>query len=101
MVPLELFSDTLRTVSKLTPHAWAYEAFAEIQRHDGTLVDILPQLAALTTMAVVALVVGHGCCTAALPAPCDGALGHVASSAACGIRMPLSRLPCGSRLNAV
>lgn len=58
MVPLELFSDTLRTVSKLTPHAWAYEAFAEIQRHDGTLVDILPQLAALTTMAVVALVVG-------------------------------------------
>lgn len=58
MVPLELFSDTLRTVSKLTPHAWAYEAFAEIQRHDGTLVDILPQLAALTTMAVVALVLG-------------------------------------------
>jgi ABC-2 type transport system permease protein len=58
MVPLELFSDTLRTVSKLTPHAWAYEAFAEIQRHDGTLVDILPQLAALATMAVVALVVG-------------------------------------------
>ena len=58
MVPLELFSDTLRTVSKLTPHAWAYEAFAEIQRHDGSLVDILPQLAALTVMAVVALVVG-------------------------------------------
>ena len=58
MVPLELFSDTLRTVSKLTPHAWAYEAFAEIQRHDGTLVDILPQLTALTVMAVVALVVG-------------------------------------------
>ncbi len=58
MVPLELFSDTLRTVSKVTPHAWAYEAFAEIQRHNGTLVDILPQLAALTAMAVVALVVG-------------------------------------------
>ncbi len=58
MVPLELFSDTMRTVSKLTPHAWAYEAFAEIQRHDGTLVDILPQLAVLTAMAAVALVVG-------------------------------------------
>jgi ABC-2 type transport system permease protein len=42
----------------VTPHAWAYEAFAEIQRHNGTLVDILPQLAALTAMAVVALVVG-------------------------------------------
>ena len=50
MVPLELFSDTLRTVSKLTPHSWAYEAFAEIQRHNGTLVDILPQLAALTAL---------------------------------------------------
>lgn len=58
MVPLELFSDTMRTVSKLTPHAWAYEAFAEIQRHDGTLVDILPQLGVLTAMAAVALAVG-------------------------------------------
>lgn len=58
MVPLELFSDTLRTVSKVTPHAWAYEAFAEIQRHDASFVDILPQLGALAAMAVLALGVG-------------------------------------------
>jgi ABC-2 type transport system permease protein len=58
MVPLELFSDTLRTVSKVTPHSWAYEAFAKIQRHDGSLGDILPQLGALTAMAIVALGVG-------------------------------------------
>jgi len=58
MVPLELFSDTLRTVSKVTPHAWAYEAFAEIQRHQASFVDILPKLGALTAMAIGALLLG-------------------------------------------
>ena len=58
MVPLEVFSDTLRQVAHVTPHAWAYEAFAEIQRHDATLVDILPQLAVLAAMAVAALALG-------------------------------------------
>jgi len=58
MVPLELFSDTLRTVSKVTPHSWAYEAFAQIQRHDAAFVDILPQLGALAAMALVALGAG-------------------------------------------
>lgn len=58
MLPLELFSDTLRTVSHLTPHAWAYEAFAELQRHDGGLVDILPQLGVLAAMAAVTLALG-------------------------------------------
>ncbi len=58
MMPLELFPDALRTVSLVTPHAWAYEAFAEIQRHDGTLVDVLPQLAVLTAMAVLLLALG-------------------------------------------
>jgi ABC-2 type transport system permease protein len=58
MVPLELFTDTLRTVAHATPHAWAYEAFAEIQRHDASIVEILPQLGALTAMALVLLGVG-------------------------------------------
>lgn len=58
MLPLELFPDTLRTVSLATPHAWAYEAFAEIQRHDGTLVDVLPQLGVLAGMAAVLLALG-------------------------------------------
>lgn len=55
MTPLELFPDTLRTIAHVTPHAWAYEAFAEVQRHDGTLVEILPQLGVLIGMALVLL----------------------------------------------
>src|SRR5690606_25383526 len=58
MLPLELFPDTLRTVSLATPHAWAYEAFAEVQRHDGTLVAVLPQLAVGAGMAAVLLALG-------------------------------------------
>src|SRR5665647_3054688 len=58
MYPLEFFPDTLRTVAHVTPHAWASEALAEIQRHNGTLVDILPQLGVLLAFAVVLLLVG-------------------------------------------
>ncbi|PFG41181.1 ABC-2 type transport system permease protein [Georgenia soli] len=58
MLPLELFPDSLRGVSLATPHAWAYEAFAEIQRHDGTLADVAPQLAVLLAMAVALLGIG-------------------------------------------
>lgn len=52
MLPLELFPDAIRRVADLTPHAWAYTAFAEVQRRGGTLVDILPNLAVLAAMAV-------------------------------------------------
>lgn len=58
MVPPEFFSDALQTVSRLTPHRWAYDAFAEIQRHEGTLTDILPQLAVLAGMAAALLALG-------------------------------------------
>lgn len=58
MMPLELFPATLRTIAHLTPHAWAYDAFAKIQRHDATLVDILPQLGVLAAMAAALLVLG-------------------------------------------
>jgi ABC-2 type transport system permease protein len=58
MVPPEFFSGTLQTVSRLTPHRWAYDAFADIQRHDGTLVDILPQLGVLAAMALALLALG-------------------------------------------
>ncbi len=55
MVPIELFSDTMSTVARFTPHAWALDAFAELIRRDGTVVDILPQLGVLTAYAVVLL----------------------------------------------
>lgn len=58
MLPLELFPDTLRTVAHLTPHAWAYDAFAKIQRHGAGLADILPQLGVLAAMATGLLVLG-------------------------------------------
>lgn len=58
MLPLELFPDGLRVVSRFTPHAWGYEAFAQIQRHAGTLVDILPSLGVLAGMAIALFVLG-------------------------------------------
>jgi ABC-2 type transport system permease protein len=55
MVPIEIFPETIQTVAKFTPHAWAIDAFAELVRRDGSLVDILPQLAVLAAFAAVFL----------------------------------------------
>jgi len=51
MMPLEFYSDTMRMVAHLTPHAWAVDAFAVLVRHDGNLISILPQLAVLLGVA--------------------------------------------------
>lgn len=58
MLPLDFFPETLRTVAHITPHAWAYDAFALIQRHDASLADIAPPLAVLAAMAVATLTLG-------------------------------------------
>lgn len=58
MLPLELFPTTIRHLANLTPHAWAYTAFAEVQRRGGTLTDVLPQLGVLTGIAVLVASVG-------------------------------------------
>ncbi|WP_127573813.1 ABC transporter permease [Georgenia faecalis] len=58
MVPLEIFPDTLQTIAHVTPHAWAYDAFALIQRHDATLAEIAPQLGVLAAMALGLLALG-------------------------------------------
>lgn len=55
MMPLEFYSDTMRTIAHLTPHAWAVDGFAELVRHDGTMASILPQLAVLFGVAAVLL----------------------------------------------
>ena len=57
MVPLEFFSDTMQTVAHITPHAWALDAFAILVREDGTVVDILSQLAVLVGFAVVMITI--------------------------------------------
>ncbi|MFE1101008.1 ABC transporter permease [Nocardiopsis alba] len=53
MVPLEALSGPSRTAAYATPHAWGYEAFSELIRHGGGILDILPQLGALCGFAVV------------------------------------------------
>mgnify|MGYP003116395912 FL=1 len=58
MVPPEFFPETLAAVSFATPHRWAYEALAAIQRHEGTLADVLPELGVLAGMAAMLLVLG-------------------------------------------
>ncbi|GEN79528.1 ABC transporter permease [Actinotalea fermentans] len=58
MYPIELFPDSLRTVAHLTPHAWAGQALAEVQRHGAGLVEILPELGVLLGYAAVLLLVG-------------------------------------------
>ncbi len=55
MLPLELFSDSMQTVARFTPHAWANEAFAELVRRDGNVVDILPELGVLLAFGAVFL----------------------------------------------
>lgn len=55
MMPLDYFTGTMRTVAHITPHAWGLDAFAELVRHNGTIVDILPELGVLAAFAVVLL----------------------------------------------
>ena len=55
MVPLEIFPEGMRRIAHATPHAWALDAFAELVRRDGTLVDILPELGVVVAFAVVIL----------------------------------------------
>ena len=53
MVPLEIFPDTMRTIAHFTPHAWGNDAFAELVRRKGSVVDILPDLGILAAFAAV------------------------------------------------
>jgi ABC-2 type transport system permease protein len=69
MLPIELFSDTLRTVAHFTPHAWALDGFAELVRRDGGVVDILPELGVLTAYAVVLLILASWRLRVALTRP--------------------------------
>lgn len=55
MMPLELFSPTMRQVAHVTPHAWALDAFAELVRRGGNTLDILPELGVLAAYAAVLL----------------------------------------------
>lgn len=53
MAPLDIFNDTLRTIAHVTPHAWANDAFADLTRRDGGLVDVLPEVGVILLFAAV------------------------------------------------
>ena len=57
MVPLEIFSPTMRTISKITPHAWANDAFNELLNHAASFGDVLPQVTVLLVYGLVLLAV--------------------------------------------
>ena len=53
--PIEVFSETMRTVAHLTPHAWGNDAFAELVRRGGGVADVLTELGVLAAFAIVLL----------------------------------------------
>jgi ABC-2 type transport system permease protein len=55
MVPLEVFSPTMKTIAHITPHAWANDAFAKLIGDGDTIGAILPQLGVLAIYAVALL----------------------------------------------
>ena len=55
MVPLEVFSSTMRKVAHLTPHAWGNDALARLVGHGEGIAGILPQLGVLAGFAAVLL----------------------------------------------
>jgi ABC-2 type transport system permease protein len=55
MVPLEVFSPTMRRVAHITPQAWGNDAFARLVGHGASVAGILPQLGVLAAYAVALL----------------------------------------------
>ena len=55
MVPLEVFSPTMRRVAHITPQAWGNDAFARLVGHGAAITGILPQLGILAAYAAVLL----------------------------------------------
>jgi ABC-2 type transport system permease protein len=53
MIPIEFFPPVMERIARVTPHAWALDAFGELLRRGGSLVDVLPQLAVLAGFALV------------------------------------------------
>jgi ABC-2 type transport system permease protein len=55
MVPLEVFSPTMRRVAHITPQAWGNDAFSRLVGHGDSIAGILPQLGVLAAYAGVLL----------------------------------------------
>ena len=57
MVPPEIFPSIMRTLSYVTPHAWAMDAFHAVLLRGAGLVDVLPQIGVILAYAVALLFV--------------------------------------------
>lgn len=55
MVPPEVFPSVMRTLSHVTPHAWAIDAFHDMLLNGAGLIDVLPQIGALLAFAAALL----------------------------------------------
>jgi ABC-2 type transport system permease protein len=55
MVPPEVFPETMRTISRATPHAWALDGLRALAVDDATLAGVLPQVGVLLAFATVLL----------------------------------------------
>jgi linearmycin/streptolysin S transport system permease protein len=55
MVPLEVFTPTMRRIAHITPQAWGNDAFAKLVGHGASIAGILPQLGVLAAYAVILL----------------------------------------------
>lgn len=55
MLPLELFSPTMRTVAHVTPHAWAVDGFADLVYRGGSFQDVMKEVGILLLYAAVLL----------------------------------------------
>jgi len=58
MVPLEIFPEPAHTIAYATPHAWAIQGLREVALRDGTIVDVLPELAVLVLFALGLMALG-------------------------------------------
>jgi ABC-2 type transport system permease protein len=58
MVPGELFSEPISTISRLTPHFWAIDAFRELVFYQAAVADIVAQLVVLAAFALVLVGIG-------------------------------------------
>ena len=58
MVPGELFEEPISTISQLTPHYWAIDAFRQLVFFDAALTDIATQLIVLLLYALVLVGIG-------------------------------------------
>jgi ABC-2 type transport system permease protein len=55
MVPIEVFPDFMKTLSHVTPHAWAIDAFHRLLLDGGGLGQVLPEVGVLLGFAAVVL----------------------------------------------